>query len=73
MNSDTIGAWAGQVWEALNMADTLGAKQLKKDAKLKSDKELYAAIGWLAREGKVDIQTNPDDAKELLFALVQDK
>ena len=35
------------------------------------DTEVFAAIGWLAREGKVDIQTNPDDEKDLLFTLVQ--
>lgn len=72
MNADVIGTWAGQVWEALNEADVLGIKQLKKITKLK-DKELFAAIGWLAREDKLNIQTNPDDEKELLIALAQDK
>lgn len=71
MNTETIGVWAGQVWQALNEADVLGMKQLKKVTKLK-EKEVYAAIGWLAREGKVNIQTNPDDEKDLLLALVQD-
>lgn len=72
MNSESIGLWAGQVWKALENTDVVGLKQLKKITKLK-DKEVFAAIGWLAREGKVDIQTNPDDAKELLFTLVGDK
>ncbi len=72
MNADVIGTWAGQVWEALNEADVLGIKQLKKITKLK-DKELFAAIGWLAREDKLNIQTNPEDEKELLIALAQDK
>jgi hypothetical protein len=72
MNSETIGAWAGQVWNALNEADVLGTKQLKKISKLK-DKELFAAIGWLAREGKVEIMTNPEDEKDYLFSLVGDK
>ena len=52
MNTETIGTWAGQVWNALNEADVLSLKQLKKITKLK-DKEVYAAIGWLAREGKI--------------------
>ncbi len=34
---------------------------------------MFAAIGWLAREGKVDVQTNPDDEKDFLFCLTQDK
>lgn len=69
MNTEEIGAWAGQVWQALNEADVLGAKQLKKMAKLKNEKEVFAAIGWLAREGKVEIQTNPEDEKDLLISL----
>lgn len=72
MNAEAIGSFAGLVWQALNETDTLGLKQLKKNTKLK-DKEVFAAIGWLAREGKIDIQSNPDDEKDLLLALVQDK
>ena len=69
MNTETIGAWAGLVWNALYESDVLGLKQLKKISKLK-DKEVFAAIGWLAREGKVAIQPNPDDEKDMLFTLV---
>ena len=67
MNTEAIGAWAGQVWQALNEADVLGLKQLKKMAKLKNEKEVFAAIGWLAREGKIAIQTNPEDEKRPPF------
>lgn len=69
MNVETIGTWAGLVWNALNEADVLGTKQIKKMTKLK-DKELFAAIGWLARENKVTISENEDE-KELLIALVK--
>lgn len=69
MNTETIGANAGTVWVALNAADVLGIKQLKKITKLK-DKEVYAALGWLAREGKVNINPDPEDDKELLISLV---
>ena len=72
MNTEAIGSWAGLVWTALNESNVLGLKQLKKITKLK-DKEVFAAIGWLAREGKVEIQTKPDDEKDLLFTLVGDK
>ena len=55
MNVETIGLWAGAVWNALNDANgTLDVKGLKKATKLK-EKEVFAAIGWLAREGKVNI------------------
>lgn len=70
MNTDTIGLNAGSVWAALNEADAVDTKQLKKMAKLKNDKELYAALGWLAREGKVNF-TPSEDGKELIISLVQ--
>ena len=69
MNTDTIGAWAGLVWNALNEADVLGMKQLKKITKLK-EKEVCAALGWLARENKVEFDESDDD-KEVLVRLVQ--
>lgn len=68
MNTETIGQNAGLVWEALNLGETLGTKQLKKMTKLK-DKELYAALGWLAREGKINFQ-EAEDAKELIISLL---
>lgn len=72
MNAEVIGNNAGTVWVALNNADVLGIRQIKKITKLK-DKEVYAALGWLAREGKVNIEPDPEDEKELLVSLVGDK
>lgn len=71
MNTETIGVNAGTVWNALNEAETLGLKQLKKVTKLK-DKEVFAALGWLAREGKVTIIVDPEDEKEFLISLIQE-
>ena len=64
-----IGTWAGLVWNALNENEVLGNKEIKKVTKLK-DKELYAAIGWLAREGKLNIAES-EDGKELVLSLVK--
>ncbi len=72
MNTEIIGTNAGTVWVALNNADALGLKQLKKITKLK-DKEVYAALGWLAREGKISIDTDPEDEKEIIISLIGDK
>lgn len=69
MNIDTIGTNAGSVWNALNEADALGLKQIKKITKLK-DKELYAALGWLAREDKILIAEGEDE-KDLIVSLAQ--
>ncbi len=71
MNVEVIGTNAGLVWQALSEAQTLGVKQLKKATKLK-DKEVFAALGWLARENKIVIDTDPADEKEFLVSLVQD-
>lgn len=71
MTVEVIGNNAGLVWQALATAETLGVKQIKKMTKLK-DKEVFAALGWLAREGKVNIDIDPEDEKELLVTLVQE-
>ena len=43
-------------------------KALKKATKLRSDKELYAAIGWLAKEGKLHFDESGDEvALELIY------
>lgn len=70
MNTETVGMYAGSVWVALNTADAMGVKQLKKATKLK-DKEVYAALGWLAREGKIQILPDDEDEKELIISLVK--
>jgi len=57
---ETIGNNAGLVWNALDAANGQTSKSLKKATKLK-DKDLYAALGWLAREGKVLIENKEED------------
>ncbi len=69
MNVETIGLWAGAVWTALSEAEgNLELKAIKKATKLK-EKELYAAIGWLAREGKVNVAAD-EEAKTVDVALI---
>ncbi|GHS98228.1 hypothetical protein FACS189421_06430 [Bacteroidia bacterium] len=49
---EKIGSDAGRVWNVLNEEGTKSLKELKKLLKL-TDKEIYAAIGWLSREEKL--------------------
>lgn len=70
MNAEAIGNYAGAVWQALNEADALGVKQIKKITKLK-DKEVYAAFGWLARENKIVMAQDPEDEKEMVVSLIR--
>ncbi|MEE1309520.1 MAG: winged helix-turn-helix domain-containing protein [Bacteroidaceae bacterium] len=50
-----VGTLAGAVWTALNENGPLNTKDLKKAAKVKTDKDLYLALGWLLREDKVEV------------------
>ncbi|MBR7012779.1 MAG: winged helix-turn-helix domain-containing protein [Muribaculaceae bacterium] len=61
MNAENIGNWAGLVWNALNDAKKgLGLKDLRKASKLKVN-ELHCALGWLAKEGKLNFEEGKDD------------
>lgn len=50
-----VGTLAGAVWTVLNENGALNTKDLKKAAKVKTDKDLYLALGWLLREDKVEV------------------
>ena len=54
----TVGTLAGAVWSALNENGAMNAKDLKKAAKIKTDKDLFLALGWLLREDKVVVEEN---------------
>ena len=54
-----IGENAGAVWAALQNG-ALELKALKKATKLKNE-ELYLALGWLAREGKLTFTAGEAD------------
>lgn len=58
MITTKIGENAGLIWNALQ-GGALTLKALKKATKLKYD-ELYLALGWLAREGKVSFTEGED-------------
>ncbi|MEA4937215.1 hypothetical protein SDC9_165296 [bioreactor metagenome] len=52
MMKEKIGINAGLIWKALEHGE-LNVKAVKKATKLK-EKDLNLALGWLAREGKVN-------------------
>ena len=66
MFEETTGAFAGKIWEALNEGGKLTGKELKKAAKLRTDKELYLGLGWLLREGKLVIEEVEKDIEVAL-------
>ncbi|MCE5204613.1 MAG: winged helix-turn-helix domain-containing protein [Porphyromonadaceae bacterium] len=63
---ERIGTNAGKVWTVLDEAGRQNVKEVKKTTKL-TDRDLYAAIGWLAREGKISLE---EIEKELYISLI---
>jgi hypothetical protein len=57
---EKIGNDAGLIWNVLHEKGTKGVKELKKLTKL-TEKDIYAAIGWLAREEKLSFNKKEDD------------
>ena len=53
---ELIGTNAGLVWKALNEGGKMSVKAVKKATKIKAEKDLYAAMGWLAKEGMLTFE-----------------
>lgn len=66
---ETIGANAGLVWNVLNDLGKMNVKQLKKATKIRTEKEVYAALGWLAKENKLIFEDTEDGFLVSLFYL----
>ena len=62
MEINSIGNNAGLVWNALNANGRMTETKLKKETGLASA-EFFAALGWLAREGKLNMETETKGAK----------
>ena len=55
MNKKLIGTNAGIIWNLLNNNQRWNISDLRVASQL-TDKEIYTAIGWLARENKIEIE-----------------
>ena len=66
---EVFGVNAGKVWHALYGNKQMSITQLMKAAKLKRD-EVMAALGWLGREGKIEI-IKDKKKKTFLFKLLE--
>lgn len=53
---ELIGTNAGRVWNALNEGGKMNFKAVKKATKIRAEKDMYAAFGWLAKEGKLSFE-----------------
>lgn len=55
--NEYFGARAGSVWLALKEKKPQSITQIKSSTKLRKE-QIYGALGWLAREGKIGIEKN---------------
>jgi hypothetical protein len=63
-----IGKDAGKIWRALEIWGEVDILSLSRLSRL-AEHDVYTAIGWLAREGKVDGAINNNGEKKTLFWL----
>ena len=66
MNRNTIGVHAGVIWRLLDDNKRWEDSELRKASGL-SDRDLNAAIGWLACENKIQFLCDKDNDKEYLY------
>lgn len=60
---EKAGILAGKVWEFLNKNGESNEKEIMKGIKVRRSTELYLALGWLLREGKLNETGTEDDLK----------
>jgi hypothetical protein len=63
---EKIGTNAGIIWTYLDAEGNKSLKDIKKACKL-TEKDMYAALGWLAREGKIAFNELKDDLQVCLL------
>ncbi len=66
MNRNTIGVNAGVIWRLLDDNKRWEYSELRKASGL-SDRDLNAAIGWLACENKIQFLCDKNNDKEYLY------
>ena len=64
---ELIGTNAGKVWNALHEGGKMSLKALKKATKIKAEKDMYAGLGWSAKEGKLAFE---ETENEILVSLI---
>ena len=66
MDKRIVGVNAGNVWHVLSEVKRISIPELARKLNL-SVESTALAVGWLARENKIEFATNPDDASDLFF------
>lgn len=69
MEKRHIGTNAGIIWNLLSDKQRWTAELLSKETGL-SKKDVYSAIGWLAREDKIEI-TKSEDGEDDFYLIIE--
>ena len=69
MNAQSIGESAKAIWHLLHGDNRKWEYQELKKATGLRDRELNAAIGWLAREDKIYFETDSNNAEYLYLSV----
>ncbi len=56
-NTSQFGDNAGKVWQTISNQGKVSIDDIRSETQL-SDKDLFAAVGWLARENKIKKENN---------------
>lgn len=59
---ENIGEIAGKIWDYLDLNGETSVASIKKELDLKAD-QAALSLGWLAREGKVEMQKKGTSVK----------
>jgi len=62
MYKNVIGTNAGIVWRAMTSDRSWTYEELREETEL-SDKELWTAIGWLARENQIEFDSSTEEER----------
>lgn len=68
MNKKVIGTNAGIIWNLLNDYQKWDIPKLCEASGL-SEREVYTAIGWLARENKIEIEPSIDSDEQFYLVV----
>ena len=71
MEQSLIGKNAGIVYKLLQGKSNVEVAKLKKESKL-TDSEMWAAIGWLSREDKLECTTEKKARKTFVYYSLKD-
>ncbi len=69
MYKKLIGTNAGIIWNLLNNNQRWNIAELREASGL-TEKEIYTAIGWLARENKIEIEKS-QNGDEVYYLVIE--